>query len=198
MDILGAQLGRVVLIIAAVIFLIEILQNPAATSSLASLDFIKFFFESKDLLILAVAVAVAAIPEGLPAIVTIALSLGTQRMLKRNALVRRLPSVETLGSTTVICTDKTGTLTANEMTVRKIYTNNRIVDVTGVGYEAKGEFYFNNKKIDAKELELILTIGALNNNASLNEKTVTGDPTEGCLIVSSAKANLIKENLEKE
>src|SRR3989344_8670544 len=106
MDGLGKLLGKIVIAIAVVIFLVEIVfQNEPIL----------------EVMILAVAVAVAAIPEGLPAIVTIALAIGTKRMLKRNALIRRLPSVETLGSTTTICTDKTGTLTANEMTVRKIF-----------------------------------------------------------------------------
>ncbi|MBI1936126.1 HAD-IC family P-type ATPase, partial [Candidatus Woesearchaeota archaeon] len=124
MDYLGKWISKVVIIIAAIIFV--------ALS----------FFQDKPLLdnlIVAVAVAVAAIPEALLAIVTTALALGTQRMLKRNALIRRLPNVETLGSTSVICSDKTGTLTANEMTVRKIFANGKIIDVTGVGYETKGQ-----------------------------------------------------------
>ena len=136
--------------------------------------------------------AVAAIPEGLPAVVTISLALGVQRMIKKNSLVRRLPSVETLGSTTVICSDKTGTLTKNEMTVRKLYVGNEIVEVTGSGYKTEGNF---SKK--PKDLELLLKIGLLNNDAQLNkeEGKIIGDPTEGALIVSAAKLGLDHNSL---
>ncbi|MDP3765913.1 MAG: calcium-translocating P-type ATPase, PMCA-type [Nanoarchaeota archaeon] len=183
MDNLGKWIGKVVIVIAIIIFIV------------ASL------FQEKSLLenlIVAVAVAVAAIPEALLAIVTMALALGTQRMLKRNALIRRLPSVETLGSTTVICTDKTGTLTVNEMTVKKMFVNGIVVDVTGAGYETKGQFLYKNKPISFDEIELLLRIGALNNNAELKNSNIIGDPTEGCLIVSAAKAGLKKEDLEIE
>ncbi len=179
---LGRWLGVLTIIISIIVFLGGVLKGG---------DKLEFF-------IVAVALAVAAIPEGLPAVVTIGLSLGSQRMVKRNALIRKLPSVETLGSTTVICSDKTGTLTKNEMTVKKIYANNRIIEVTGSGYEKKGEFICNNKKVDAGELELLLKIGALNNDASLNGGSVIGDPTEASLIVSAAKAGLSKEDLEKK
>ena len=183
MDQLGKWIGKVVIAIAIIIFLVATL------------------FQSKsflDNLIVAVAVAVAAIPEALLAIVTMALALGTQRMLKRNALVRRLPSVETLGSTTVICSDKTGTLTANEMTVRKLFANGKIIDVTGTGYEAKGQLLYKGKNASIDEIELLLRIGALSNNAELKDKDVIGDPTEGCLIVSAAKAGLARADLEAE
>lgn len=183
MDNLGKWLGKVVIAIAAIIFVVGmIFQDKPA------LEMLKF----------AAAVAVAAIPEALAGIVTIALSIGTKRMLKRNALVRTLPSVETLGSTSVICTDKTGTLTTNEMTVRKLFVNGRIIDVTGVGYETKGQFLYKNKPAGIDELELLLRIGALNNNAELKDGSLIGDPTEGSLIVSAAKAGLIKEDLEIE
>ena len=183
MDNLGKWIGKVVIVIAIIIFIV------------ASL------FQEKSLLenlIVAVAVAVAAIPEALLAIVTMALALGTQRMLKHNALIRRLPSVETLGSTTVICTDKTGTLTMNEMTVKKLLVNGKIIDATGAGYETKGQFLYKNKPISFDEIELLLRIGALNNNAELKNSSIIGDPTEGCLIVSAAKAGLKKEDLEIE
>src|SRR3989338_4965335 len=145
-----------------------------------------------------IAVAVAAIPEALLAIVTMALALGTERMLKRNVLVRRLPSVETLGSTTVICTDKTGTLTVNEMTVKKLFVNGRVIEVSGAGYDTKGAFLWKNKQVKIDEIELLLRIGALNNNAELKDGTIIGDPTEGSLIVSAAKAGLAKHDLEIE
>jgi len=149
-----------------------------------------------EMFIVAVSLAVAAIPEGLPAVVTIGLALGVQRMVKRNALIRKLPSVETLGVTTVICSDKTGTLTKNEMTVKKIYANGKIIDVKGSGYNTKGDFLFDGKKIGPKEIGYLLTIGALNNDAQLSDGGVIGDPTEGALIVSAEKAGLVKEQLE--
>src|SRR3989344_4725078 len=183
MDNLGRWIGKIVVAVAVIIFIVEIIFQDEPVM---------------EVLILAVAVAVAAIPEGLPAVVTIALAIGTKRMLKRNALVRRLPSVETLGSTTVICTDKTGTLTANEMTVKKIFVNGKIIDVTGVGYEAKGQFLYRGKPAGFEEVEMLLLIGALNNNADLKGDSLIGDPTEGALIVSAAKAGLIKENLDVE
>ncbi len=183
MDQLGKWLGKVVIAIAIVIFITEIVLQGGSWI---------------DVLIMAVAVAVAAIPEGLPAVVTISLALGTKRMLKKNALVRRLPSVETLGSTTVICTDKTGTLTANEMTVKKIFVNGKVIDVTGAGYESKGQFLYKGKPAGVDELELLLRVGALNNNAELKDNNLIGDPTEGALIVSAAKAGLIKEDMEVE
>ena len=151
-----------------------------------------------EFFLVAVSLAVAAIPEGLPAVVTVGLAIGVKRMVRRNALVRKLPSVETLGETTVICTDKTGTLTKNEMTVKKIYTNGKIIEVTGSGYETKGDFVFNKKKINPNELGLLLQIGALNNDASLYNGNVVGDPTEAALIVSAAKAGIVKEVWHKK
>ncbi len=146
----------------------------------------------------AVALAVAAVPEGLPAVITITLAVGVQRMIKKNALIRKLPSVETLGCTTVICTDKTGTLTKNEMTVRQIYANGKAIEVTGIGYKTEGDFFIHGQKIDPKEVSFILKIGTLNNNAALDNEKVIGDPTEGCLLVSAAKAGLQRETLQKE
>ncbi len=138
----------------------------------------------------AISLAVAAIPEGLPAVVTISLALGIRRMVRRNALIRKLPSVETLGCTTVICSDKTGTLTKNEMTVKKIYVDNTIVDITGIGYERKGSF-----SSKPKNLRLLLEIGTLCNDAKIDQK-IFGDPTEAALIISAAKAGIDKEEFE--
>lgn len=183
MDGLGKFLGKVVIAVAIVIFAVGM------------------FFQDKpflDMLIFAVAVAVAAIPEALLAIVTMSLALGTQRMLKRNALVRRLPSVETLGSTTVICTDKTGTLTMNQMTVKKIFANGKIIDVSGSGYETKGQFLYKGKPVKTEDIELLLLIGSLNNNSELKDGNVIGDPTEGSLIVSAEKIGLGKKDLDVE
>ncbi|MBI2658009.1 calcium-translocating P-type ATPase, PMCA-type [Candidatus Woesearchaeota archaeon] len=183
MDKLGKFLGKVVIAVAVVIFAVGMLFHEKPLL---------------DMLIFAVAVAVAAIPEALLAIVTMSLALGTQRMLKRNALIRRLPSVETLGSTTVICTDKTGTLTMNQMTVRKVFANGKIIDVTGSGYETKGQFLCKGKPVKTEEIEQLLLIGSLNNNSELKEGSVIGDPTEGSLIVSAEKAGIGKKDLDIE
>jgi len=147
----------------------------------------------------AVSLAVAAIPEGMPAIVTIALALGVQRMVKRHALIRKLPSVETLGCATVICSDKTGTLTKNEMTVQAVYAEGKLFDVRGIGYEPRGEFLLDNKVInieDYPELQSCLQIGVLCNGAELVKENeaykIIGDPTEGALLVCAAKAGMWK------
>ena len=141
----------------------------------------------------AVALAVAAIPEGLPAVVTISLSLGVRRMVKRHALVRHLPSVETLGCTTVICTDKTGTLTHNEMTVKQVFVDGSDISVDGSGYAPEGGF---SEK--SENLGLVLAIGALNNDARLDRETwqALGNPTEACLITSALKAGIDKQDLD--
>lgn len=150
--------------------------------------------------LVSVSLAVAAVPEGLPAVVTIALALGVQRMAKRNALVRKLPSVETLGSVSVICSDKTGTLTRNEMTVQEIATSTERFRVTGIGYAPRGEFMRNDTAIQITEKDdvfLALKIGAWCNSAEVapnpnGDQTwqVIGDPTEGALVVAAMKARL--------
>jgi len=173
MDQLGRWMGGAVIAITLIVFSVGMIMHQAP------------FLE---MLIASVSLAVAAIPEGLPAVVTISLALGTQRMLKRNALVRHLPSVETLGSTTVICTDKTGTLTRNEMTVRKIYANEKTMDVTGSGYSPRGQFLFRGRPVPLQDIEMLLTIGAVNNDAEMNGNGIAGDPTEGALLVAAAKA----------
>jgi Ca2+-transporting ATPase len=157
-----------------------------------------------DLFLLAVAAAVASIPEGLPAVVTVVLAIGMRAMARRNSIIRRLVAVETLGSATVICSDKTGTLTLNQMTVRRLFTNGKYIEVTGEGYEPKGEFKRDGKPINPVEdtqLTLLLRAGALCNDASLtqsNEKHgIFGDPTEGALVVSAAKAGLNKADLQE-
>lgn len=149
-----------------------------------------------------VSLAVAAIPEGLPAIVTVALSLGVQRMIKQNSIVRKLPAVETLGCASVICSDKTGTMTQNKMTVTQIWSSDKVWNVSGTGYHPHGEFMYRDKEIDVaktKTLQQILTFGALCNSAAIMEKDndyiLDGDPTEGALLVAAMKAGLKKENL---
>ncbi len=151
-----------------------------------------------------ISLAVSAIPEGLPAVLTITLTLGTARMARHKAIVRRLASVETLGSTTVICSDKTGTLTKNEMTVVKISSNGRIINVTGAGYTPIGEFHINDENIlpkDDNDLELLLRIGTLNNDAHLQEDGESwicfGDPTEGAFVVAAEKAGMPQIELKE-
>ncbi len=155
------------------------------------------------ILIIALALAVASVPEGLPLTLTLTLSLGMHRMAKHNAIIRKMLAVETLGSTTVICSDKTGTLTKNEMTVEKIFVNEKIIDVSGVGYKPEGVFFYDGKEIDPKSdkvLLLILKASALCSNAILEEKKgkweIIGDPTEAALVVAAAKAELWKDDLE--
>lgn len=152
----------------------------------------------------AVAAAVATIPEGLPIVVTIAMAVGVARMARQNAIIRKLPAVETLGSTTVIGSDKTGTLTKNEMTVKMIYDGFHVYEVEGSGYEPEGGILHEGRSIDAKEFKnllQVLRIGLLCNESNLYEEDgqykVDGDPTEGALIVSALKAGLKVEE-EKE
>jgi Ca2+-transporting ATPase len=158
-----------------------------------------------ELFMTSVSLAVAAVPEGLPAIVTVALALGVLRMSRRRALVRKLPAVETLGSTSVICTDKTGTLTVGKMTVRALYVAGQRYEVTGEGYGPDGEVRFEDKKAEALHLapllELATIILACNNAHLVQEEgtwKVVGDPTEGALLAAGLKAGGNREGIEKE
>jgi Ca2+-transporting ATPase len=157
-----------------------------------------------DMLIFGIALAVAVVPEALPAVVTISLAIGVQKMAKRNALIRRLPAVETLGSTSVICTDKTGTLTKNEMTVRTVFTAGQSFVISGAGYAPDGEFFLEDRPVAPPEpLLLTLKAAALASDARLLKKeggswAIKGDPTEGALIVAAAKAGLWKDALDAE
>jgi len=150
-----------------------------------------------EMLIWGISLAVAAVPESLPAVVTGALAIGTTRMARKNAIVKRLPAVETMGCTTVICTDKTGTLTRNEMTVRRLFLDGEIIEVSGSGYEPAGSFYPDRGEMnpgDAPVLTMAARIALLCNDAVLEENdgqwTVRGDPTEGALRVLGRKAGL--------
>jgi Ca2+-transporting ATPase len=158
-----------------------------------------------DMLIFGIALAVAVVPEALPAVVTISLAIGVQRMVKRHALVRRLAAVETLGSTSVICSDKTGTLTKDEMTVRKIVVAGQMVAVSGVGYEPYGQFSCNGQPSEPTEaLKRVLQAAILASDARIVQDTtngrwhVKGDPTEGALVVAAAKAGLLKAELDAQ
>ena len=181
MDYIGKRLGIACLIISAVVMTLGVLRgNPIL-----------------EMFIWAVSLAIAAVPEALAAVVTGALAIGVQRAAKRNAIVRRLPAVETLGCTTVICSDKTGTLTKNEMTIRQLYVGGRTVDVTGVGFEPTGTFQADGKPVEPAAdptLQKLLTAGTLCNDAHLIQLNgawkIKGDPTEGALVVAAAKAKL--------
>jgi Ca2+-transporting ATPase len=187
LDRVGRLLGAAVLavagLVAATIVLVEELRTPG---------------ELIDVLLLAVSLAVAAVPEGLTAITTIVLSLGTQRLARRHVIVRRLSAVEALGSTTVICADKTGTLTRNEMTVRELVTPGGRIELTGAGYDPAGELRHGGAPLADPalrlEVEAALLAGALANDAALVERpgrlAVLGDPTEGALLVAARKAGV--------
>jgi Ca2+-transporting ATPase len=173
--------------------------------SLAALTFVVGLVRGErwvDMFMAAVALAVAAIPEGLPAAVTITLAIGVARMAKRNAIIRKLPAVETLGSASVICSDKTGTLTQNQMTVQKIYAGSKLYSVTGVGYEPSGQFMHGEQAVSATEnqaLKETLICGLLCNDSNLifvdGQWKIEGDPTEGALIVSAQKAGFTRKTL---
>jgi Ca2+-transporting ATPase len=186
---LGHTLARAALVIVALIVAVGLFRGT---------PFI-------EMLIFGIALAVAVVPEALPAVVTISLALGVQRMVKRNALIRRLPAVETLGSTSVICSDKTGTLTKDEMTVRRIFADGKSLEVSGAGYEPRGQFSCDGSAIDPPEsLKLLLQAAALASdadvvyNASDKRWQIKGDPTEGALVVAAAKAGLKKSDLDAQ
>ncbi len=184
LDRLGKKIGIITLVVCLIVFISQVLKEGSFSQHVI----LEFF-------IVAVSLAVAAIPEGLPAVVTIGLAIGVQRMVKRNALIRRLPSVETLGSTTVICTDKTGTLTQNEMTVKKIYANGKVFEVTGSGYKPQGDFIHEGIQSSTDPLHWLLKIGALNNDAFIENEQPLGDPTEASLLVCAEKAGFNIPNI---
>lgn len=198
-----AQLGKWLVTISVAVCIVVVV-----TGILQGESFYKMFFAG-------VSLAVAAIPEGLPAIVTVALAIGVQRMVKRNAIIRKLPAVETLGCATIICSDKTGTLTQNEMTVRRIYCDNQVITVSGEGYDPKGDFHGADPYKDKGPLKALLKGAALCNNAALTQKGIKvtglfrgkarekiwgieGDPTEGALLVAAAKGGVWRETLERK
>lgn len=187
------QLGKILISVALVLTLLVVVVGVINGHDLY------------NMFLAGVSLAVAAIPEGLPAIVTVALSLGVQRMIKKNAIVRRLPAVETLGCASVICSDKTGTMTQNKMTVTHLWSGGKTWTVSGTGYDLKGSFYAGEREIqptENKALQQLITFGVLCNNATLKrndeEIIVDGDPTEGALVVAGVKAGMSKEFLSNQ
>ncbi|AKB86226.1 cation-transporting P-type ATPase [Methanococcoides methylutens] len=187
----------------------ELSKSLAVIALVASgLTFMLGYFTgapTEEMMIIALALAVAAVPEGLPLTMTITLAYGMHRMAEHNAIVRKMLGVETLGSTTVICTDKTGTLTKNEMTVQKIYAGNKYFDLTGIGYDPQGSLLKNEETVDLEKnptLNMLLKAASLCNNSSMVQRQgkwdVVGDPTEVALIVAASKADVWKDDLDTE
>ena len=207
---LGKTLGVGALLVCALVFAVAVFENTdlglltaAGGGLLAYLNSAKS--QLVETFLVAVSLAIAAVPEGLPAVVTISLALGMREMIHRHALIRRLSSVETLGSATVICSDKTGTLTQNEMTVTRLWVDGKFVNVTGSGYSRRGEFIVDEKSTDLKDFPAVLTalwVGALNNDAHLEplegddqSYRIIGDPTEGSILIAAAKAGALHVEL---
>lgn len=189
LDKVGHTLARATLVVVAIIVAFGLLRGQPFV----------------EMLVFGIALAVAVVPEALPAVVTISLAIGVQRMVKRHALVRRLPAVETLGRTSVICSDKTGTLTKDEMTVRKIFVADQLLDVSGTGYEPHGQFTRDGVVVEPfAAMKSLLEAGALASDARLvndgsgNRWDIKGDPTEGALIVAAVKAGLDKGTIDQQ
>ncbi len=181
MDIFGRRIGYTIVSVALAVFLLDMLRGAGPVNSA----------------LIAITLAVAAVPEGLPAVVTITLAIGVQKMAKKRAFVRRLSSIESLGMVNVICADKTGTMTSNQMTVRRIWAKGKEIEVSGLGYAPEGKFLEGKKETKlGKEELLLLRAGLLCNNAALahdGEWKIVGDPTEGALIVAAEKAGMRAE-----
>lgn len=186
---LSRTLGILVIVICIVVMAVGVLFKN---------DPLEMFMTS-------ISLAVAAVPEGLPAIVTIVLSIGMSKMAKRHAIVKKLLAVETLGTTTVICSDKTGTLTQNEMTVTRAFTDGKVFEVSGTGYMPKGDVTLDGEKVtteDIENLEVLSSIASLTNDAKLkvkeDEATITGDPTEGALLTFAEKSGKSIDKINEE
>jgi Ca2+-transporting ATPase len=198
LDNLGRTLGWGALVICALVFIVGLIRTAEI-----SLQAVAGMF------MIAVSLAIAAVPEGLPAVVTITLAMGMREMVRRHALIRRLASVETLGSATVICSDKTGTLTQNEMTVTRIWAGGHFFEVSGSGYDLEGDFLLEGRKVtpqDYPPLIRTLWLGTLNNDAVLEQHSqngnqancrIIGDPTEGSILIAAAKAGLLAAQLDE-
>lgn len=185
------QLGKILIVVALLLTVLVV-----AVGVIQGHDLYSMFLAG-------VSLAVAAIPEGLPTIVTVALSLGVQRMIKQKSIVRKLPAVETLGCASIICSDKTGTMTQNKMTVTHVWSGGKTWRVAGAGYEPKGSFTLNEKEINVNEhkpLQQMLLFGALCNNSNIEKRdgeyVLDGDPTEGALLTAARKGGFSKEFVE--
>ena len=211
LDELGKTLSILSLFLVTIVFVVAIINyTDVGMLFQAPAEYFKLYGkEMTDSFIIAISLAIAAVPEGLPAVVTISLALGMREMVHRHALIRKLSSVETLGSATTICSDKTGTLTQNEMTVTQLWVDGNFVDISGKGYVPEGKFSVDKREIDFKDYPAVLTalwLGVLNNDSFI-EKTgenedastyrIVGDPTEGALLVAAAKAGGLNTELEK-
>lgn len=206
LDQLGKTLGIAALIVCVLVFLIGVIRLVTPPDVVKPGDE-QFISELIALFMIAVSLAIAAVPEGLPAVVTISLAGGMREMVSRHALIRKLASVETLGSVTTICTDKTGTLTQNQMTVTKLWVDNTFVDISGTGYDPVGEFSVDGEVVDLKNYQgarNTLWVGSMNNDAQLEptgevdgRKTyrMVGDPTEGSILVAAQKAGAAARDL---
>lgn len=202
LEVFGKVLGTAILVVCVLVFVLSILRQTEI--NLLWAEGLRVYLDHAQhaligFFMVAVSLAVAAVPEGLPAIVTMCLALGTREMLRRHTLVRRLPSVETLGSATVICTDKTGTLTQNQMTVTQVWAGGKTFAVSGQGFEPVGGFRRDGREIRVEEepvLHATLWAGLLCNDAELRQEAkgyrIIGDPTEGALVVAAAKAGMDK------
>jgi Ca2+-transporting ATPase len=212
LDQLGKALGWATLLICGAVFVVAILRFTDLSIITAPDGGLLAYLQSAkqeivNMFMLAVGLAIAAVPEGLPAVVTISLALGMREMVQRHALIRKLSSVETLGSTTVICSDKTGTLTQNEMTLTRVWVDDKYLSITGKGRTLTGDFLVNNQPVDLEGYQGVRTalwVGTLNNDAELTISgesgegqtyRMTGDPTEGALVVAAAKAGALPRPL---
>jgi P-type Ca2+ transporter type 2C len=205
LDQLGRTLSIASLILVAIVFVVALINYTNIGGLFAApLEYFREYAgEITEVFIIAISLAIAAVPEGLPAVVTISLALGMREMIRRHALIRKLSSVETLGSATVICSDKTGTLTQNEMTVTRLWTDGQYIGVTGSGYVPHGEFLVEEEPANLRQYPAALTtlwLGVLNNDAEIeitgesdSQRTyrIVGDPTEGALLVAAAKAGAL-------
>ena len=192
---MAKQMGIAVILLVVIVFIAGLIKEHNSGGINPS--------SFKLLFIFSLSLAVAAVPSSLPAIVTISLGLGAKMLAKKNMIIKRLPAAESLGSVTIICSDKTGTMTKNQMTVTKIYTDNQIIDVTGDGYNPQGNFLKEGREVGIKGIELPIKIGYMCNSAKLYDEdglwNIIGDPTEGALIVlgDKAKINDSIQNIEK-